>query len=82
MLGLRQQRKFGQPILEVVLQRGVTPTSPGVSGLDQPAARATLQPSKWIKTAGFYGVASLDQPVESIDQALRHFSNGLAGIAR
>ena len=82
VLGLRQQRTFGQPILEVVLQQNVTPTSPGVSGLDQPAARATLQPSKWIKTAGFYGVASLDQPVEAIGHALRHFSNGLAGIAR
>ncbi|TCO26412.1 hypothetical protein EV652_107304 [Kribbella steppae] len=80
VIGLRQQRKFGQPILEVVLQQGVTPTSPGVSGLDQPAARATLQPSKWIKTAGFYGVASLDQPVEAMDQALRHFSQGQAAL--
>ncbi|MEU4195181.1 hypothetical protein AB0E69_25000 [Kribbella sp. NPDC026611] len=82
VVGLRYQRKFGQPILEVVLQPGVTPASPGVTGLDQPAARATLQPSKWIKTAGFYGVASLDQSVEAIDQALRHFSNGVAAVAR
>jgi hypothetical protein len=82
VVGLRQQRKFGQPILQVVLQPGVTPSSPGVSGLDQPAARATLQPGKLTKTAGFYGVPSLDQSVESIDQALRHFSNGLAAVAR
>ncbi len=82
VLGLRQQRKLGQPILEVVLQQGVTPTSPGVSGLEQPAARPTLKPSRRIKTARFYSVASLDQPVEAIDQALRHYSHGLAGIAR
>jgi hypothetical protein len=82
VVGLRQQRRFGQPVLEVVLQPGVTPSSPGVSGLDQPAARATLQPSKLIKTAGFYGVPSLDQPVDAIDQALRHFSHGLAAVAR
>ncbi len=48
----------------------------------QPAAQATLKPSKWVKTAGLYGVPSLDQPVEAIDQALRHFSNGTAAVAR
>jgi hypothetical protein len=80
--GFRYQRKLGQPVLEISLAPGVTPSSPGVSGLDQPAARATLQPRRWIKTAGFYGIASLDQPVEAIDQALRYFSQGLAGVSR
>ncbi|WP_405056453.1 hypothetical protein OG474_27390 [Kribbella sp. NBC_01505] len=78
--GLRHRRLLGQPILELVLQPGVTPTSPGVQGLDQPAALATLTPGKWVKSAGFYGVASLDQPVAAIDQALRYFSRGTAAI--
>ncbi|MET9268345.1 hypothetical protein [Kribbella sp. NPDC003557] len=80
--GFRQERRAGQPVLRVLLRRGVTPTSPGVSGLDQPAARATLQPSKFVKNGGLYGVPSLDQPVEAIDQALRYFSNGNAAVVR
>lgn len=82
VIGFRHERRLGQPVLLALLQPGVTPTSPGVSGLDQPAAQATLQPGKWVKTAGMYGVPSLDQPVEAIDQALRHFSNGTAAVAR
>ncbi len=78
--GLEVKGKFGQPVLEVLLQPGVTPTSPGVFGLDHPAAKAALGPSKWIKSAGFYGVASLDQPVEAIAQALHHFSQGQAAL--
>lgn len=80
--GLRHERRFGKPVVSVALQPGVTPVSPGVSGLEHPAAQATLCPSKWIKAAGFYPVAALDQPLEAIDQALRHFSNSTAGVRR
>lgn len=78
--GLQVKRKFGQPVLEVVLRPGVTATTPGVLGLDHPAAKAALGSSKWIKSAGFYGVASLDQPVEAIAQALQYFSQGQAAL--
>lgn len=40
-----------------------------------------LWPGKRTKTPGFYGVASLDQPVEAIDQALRSFTAGRVAIA-
>jgi len=82
VVGFRRKRKLGQPLLQVVVQPGVTAASPGVSGLDQPAVRALLRRSRRVKTAGIYSVASLDQPVEAIDQALRYFSNGVAAVAR
>ncbi|NIK61808.1 hypothetical protein [Kribbella shirazensis] len=82
VVGFRGTRKLGQPILQVVVQPGVTAASPGVSGLDQPAVGALLRRSRRVKTAGIYSVASLDQPVEAIDQALRYFSNGVAAVAR
>lgn len=78
VVGVRQQRR--QLALVVVLQPGITSSSPGVSGLDQPAIRAALRRIKRLKTFGFYGVPILDQPVEAIDQALRHFSNGAAAV--
>ncbi len=74
--GFQLRRRYGQQTLEVVLHPNVSATSPGITGLDQPAAQASLQPGKWLKSAGFYGVASLDQSVEAIDQALRYFSSG------
>lgn len=79
--GFRLQRRYGQQTLEVVLRPNVSPTSPGISGLDQLAAQASLQPGKWLKSAGLYGVASLDQPVEAINQALQHFSRGAVGVS-
>jgi hypothetical protein len=82
VVGFRRKRKLGQPLLQVVVQPGVTAAGPGVSGLDQPAVRALLRRSRRVKTAGIYSVASLDQPVEAIDQALRYFSNGVAAVAR
>lgn len=82
VVGFRRKRTFGRQTLQVVVQPGVTAASPGVSGLDQPAVRALLRPSRRVKTAGLYSVASLDQPVEAIDQALRYFSNGVAAVAR
>ncbi|TCC27175.1 hypothetical protein [Kribbella speibonae] len=82
VVGFRRKRKLGQPLLQVVVQPGVTADSPGVSGLDQPVVRALLRRSRRVKTAGIYSVASLDQPVEAIDQALRYFSNGVAAVAR
>ncbi|TCC35972.1 hypothetical protein [Kribbella speibonae] len=82
VVGFRRKRKLGQPLLQVVVQPGVTAGSPGVSGLDQPVVQALLRRSRRVKTAGVYSVASLDQPVEAIDQALRYFSNGVAAVAR
>jgi hypothetical protein len=78
--GFQLRRRYGQQTLEVVLHPNVSPTSPGITGLDQPAAQASLQPGKWLKSAGFYGVASLDQPVDAIDQALRYFSSGQVAL--
>lgn len=63
VVGFRRKRKLGQPLLQVVVQPGVTAAGLGRRG-------------------GLYSVASLDQPVEAIDQALRYFSNGVAAVAR
>jgi hypothetical protein len=54
----------------------------GVRGLDQAAVRALVKPSPLLTPVGMYAVSALDQPVHVIDQALRHFSDGRAGIAR
>lgn len=79
--GFKQRRRFGQPVLELVLAPGVGPGTPGVSGLEQPAAASALTPSKMVKPIGFYGVAALDQPLGAIDQALRSFSGGRVGVS-
>ncbi len=78
--GFELRRRYGQDVLLLALQPGVTTDAPGTSGLDQPAARAALFPDRSLKSGGFYGVASLDQPVPAIDQAMRYFSGGAAGI--
>lgn len=82
VLGFRLRRRFGQQVLELALAPGVTASTAGIRGADQPAASAMLWPPKRTKAAGFYGVASLDQPVEAIDQALRSFTAGRVTIAR
>ncbi|TWD82367.1 hypothetical protein FB561_3497 [Kribbella amoyensis] len=79
--GFRRRLRFGQPILEVELRPGIQPITPGVTGLEQPAVQKMVRPSRLTKGAGLYGIASLDQPVEAIDQALRYFSRGGVGVS-
>ncbi|HEU4945811.1 MAG TPA: hypothetical protein VFT31_01525 [Kribbella sp.] len=80
--GFRQKRRLGQSVLELVLARGVGATTAGVRGLAQPAVRAVVKPSPLLQPVGLYPVAALDQPVHVIDQAMRHFSGGRAGVLR
>jgi hypothetical protein len=80
--GFKQEKVFGQFVLNLVLTPGSRATTAGVRGLDQAAVRAVVKPSPLLRPVGMYAVSALDQPVHVIDQALRHFSDGHAGIAR
>jgi hypothetical protein len=79
--GFRQEKVFGQFVLDLNLAPGIAATTAGVRGLDQPAVRAVVKPSPLLKPTGLYLVKALDQPVHVIDQALKHFSDGKAGIS-
>lgn len=81
-LGFKQERRFGEDVLELVLAPGVSATTAGVRGLDQPAVRALVRPSPLLPSPGLYGVDTLIQPVDVIHQAIQHFSGGGAGISR
>jgi hypothetical protein len=81
-LGFKQEKVFGQFVLNLVMAPGSGATTAGVRGLDQAAVRALVKPSPLLTPVGMYAVSALDQPVHVIDQALRHFSDGRAGIAR
>ncbi|WP_246486063.1 hypothetical protein [Kribbella qitaiheensis] len=78
--GFKQEKVFGQFVLHLTLAPGIAATTAGVRGLDQPAVRAVVKPSALLKPTGLYLVKALDQPVHVIDQALKHFSGGKAGI--
>ena len=78
--GFRQVKIFRQFVLDLQLAPGIGATTAGVRGLDQPAVRAVIKPSPLLKPTGLYLVNALDQPVHVIDQALKHFSGGTAGI--
>lgn len=78
--GFRQAKIFRQFVLELQLAPGIGATTAGVRGLDQPAVRAVIKPSPLLKPTGLYLVNALDQPVHVIDQALKHFSGGTAGV--
>jgi hypothetical protein len=60
----------------------VSATTAGVRGLDQPSVRSVVKPNPLLRPTGMFLVKALDQPVHVIDEALRHFSNGAAGIQR
>ncbi|GAA0594420.1 hypothetical protein HPO96_06945 [Kribbella sandramycini] len=78
--GFQQKKLFGQYMLELSLAPGVGATTAGVRGLDQPAVRAVVKPSPLLHPIGMFLVKALDQPVHVIDQALKHYSNGNAGV--
>jgi hypothetical protein len=80
--GFKQQKLLGQYVLELALAPGIGATTAGVRGLDQPAVRAVVRPNPLLRPTGLFLVSSLDQPVHVIDEALRHFSDGAAGIQR
>jgi hypothetical protein len=79
--GFKQEKVFGQFVLQLILAPGIAATSAGVRGLDQPAVRAVVKPSPLLKPTGLYLVKALDQPVHVIDQALKHFTDGKATIS-
>jgi hypothetical protein len=81
--GFRQEKLFGQYALELELELapGVGATTAGVRGLDQPAVRTVVKPNPLLRPTGLFLVKALDQPVHVIDQALKHFSGGRAGVA-
>lgn len=78
--GFRQVKIFRQFVLELQLAPGIGATTAGVRGLDQLTVRAVIKPSPLLKPTGLYLVNALDQPVHVIDQALKHFSGGTAGV--
>jgi hypothetical protein len=80
--GFRQEKLLGQYALELDLAPGIGATTAGVRGLDQPAVRAVVKPNPFLRPTGLFLVKALDQPVHIIDEALKHFSHGTAGVRR
>ncbi|MEU8222101.1 hypothetical protein [Kribbella sp. NPDC048915] len=80
--GFTQHKLLGQYMLDLALVRGVSATTAGVRGLDQPSVRSVVKPNPLLRPTGMFLVKALDQPVHVIDEALKHFSNGTAAIQR
>ncbi|HZX03748.1 hypothetical protein [Kribbella sp.] len=80
--GFTQHKLLGQYMLDIALERGVGATTAGVRGLDQPSVRSVVKPNPLLRPTGMFLIKALDQPVHVIDEALRHFSNGAAGVQR
>ena len=80
--GFTQHKLLSQYTLDLALARGVSATTAGVRGLDQPSVRSVVKPNPLLRPTGMFLVKALDQPVHVIDEALRHFSNGAANIQR
>jgi hypothetical protein len=80
--GFTQHKLLGQYMLDLSLARGVSATTAGVRGLDQPSVRSVVRPNPLLRPTGMFLVKALDQPVHVIDEALKHFSNGTASVHR
>lgn len=80
--GFTQHKLLGQYMLDIALEHGVGATTAGVRGLDQPSVRNVVRPNPLLRPTGMFLIKALDQPVHVIDEALRHFSNGTAGVRR
>lgn len=80
--GFTQHKLLGQYMLDLALVRGVGATTAGVRGLDQPSVRSVVKPNPLLRPTGMFLVKALDQPVHVIDEAIKHFSNGAAGVLR
>lgn len=80
--GFTQHKLLGQYMLDLALVRGVGATTAGVRGLDQPSVRSVVKPNPLLRPTGMFLVKSLDQPVHVIDEAIKHFSDGTAGVLR
>ncbi|EXU65644.1 hypothetical protein Z951_24255 [Streptomyces sp. PRh5] len=79
---IAQVRIKGQGLssVRVDLTPGVSATTPGVSGLDQPEARTRMRRTWKGRTRLGFAVYALREPLSDINQALGHFSNGRIGI--
>ncbi|MEV0702138.1 hypothetical protein AB0I53_30070 [Saccharopolyspora sp. NPDC050389] len=74
--GIHLKRRLGQPMLVLELAPGTTAATPGVVGLDHPDVQRALR-TKTLGVRGlWFGVRSLRQPLEEIDRAFAHFTNG------
>jgi hypothetical protein len=80
--GFTQHKLLGQYMLDLALVRGVGATTAGVRGLDQPSVRSVVKPNPLLRPTGMFLVKALDQPVHVIDEAIKHFSDGAAGVLR
>ncbi|WP_238152481.1 hypothetical protein [Kribbella speibonae] len=80
--GFTQHKLLGQYMLDLALVRGVGATTAGVRGLDQPSVRSVVKPNPLLRPTGMFLVKALDQPVHVIDEAIKHFSDGTAGVLR
>jgi hypothetical protein len=80
--GFTQHKLLGQYMLDLALVRGVGATTAGVRGLDQPSVRSVVKPNPLLRPTGMFLVKALDQPVHVIDEAIKHFSGGAAGVLR
>ena len=80
--GFTQHKLLGQYMLDIALERGVGATTAGVRGLDQPSVRNVVRPNPLLRPTGMFLIKALDQPVHVIDEALKYFSNGTAGVRR
>lgn len=79
--GLRVQRSYGQSLLMIDLAPGVTPASPGVSGLGHPDVQAVLR-KKVLGVRGLrVAVRTLRRPLQEIDQAAAYFTQGRVRLA-
>ncbi|MBD3004118.1 hypothetical protein [Streptomyces sp. 5-10] len=70
----------GLSAVRVDLTPGVSATTPGVSGLDQPETRTRMRRTWKGRTRLRFAIYALREPLSDIDQALGHFSNGRIGI--
>lgn len=78
--GFQLKRWRRQRFLVLGLAPGVTPSTPGVSGLDHPDVQRVLHRKEFGIKGIRFAVSTLRPPIEEIDQALAHFTQGRVRI--
>jgi hypothetical protein len=78
--GFRLRTWRGQQILVLELAPGLKAGTPGVSGLDHPDVQRVLHHKVFGVQGLRFAVSTLRQPLEEIDRALAHFTQGRVHI--